>query len=68
MSESKQVGGNWFGPVLFLVFMTLKLCSVIDWSWWWVSAPLWVSFICGLTANTLRELRAQKEARKWLPK
>jgi len=19
----------------------LKLCGVIDWSWWWVLAPLW---------------------------
>lgn len=28
---------------MFLIFMTLKLCSVIDWSWWWVTAPLWGS-------------------------
>lgn len=27
--------------IMFLIFMTLKLCSVIDWSWWWVTAPLW---------------------------
>jgi len=25
---------------LFLVFATLKLTGVIDWSWWWVSIPL----------------------------
>jgi hypothetical protein len=24
------------------IFVTLKLCSVIDWSWWWVMAPLWL--------------------------
>ncbi|RTL65877.1 MAG: hypothetical protein EKK42_20235 [Pseudonocardiaceae bacterium] len=29
--------------VLFVVFLVLKLTSVIDWSWWWVTAPLWVS-------------------------
>ena len=28
--------------VLFLVFMTLRLCEVVDWSWWWITAPLWV--------------------------
>ena len=24
-----------------LIFITLKLCGVIDWSWIWVLAPLW---------------------------
>ena len=24
------------------IFVTLKLCGVIDWSWWWVLSPLWV--------------------------
>lgn len=27
--------------VLFAIFLTLKLCAVIDWSWWWVTCPLW---------------------------
>ena len=29
---------------LFLVFLVLKLTSVINWSWWWVTAPLWGPF------------------------
>ena len=28
-------------PAMFLIFMTLKLCGIIAWSWWWVTAPLW---------------------------
>ncbi len=28
--------------VLFLVFLVMKLIHVIDWSWWWIAAPLWV--------------------------
>lgn len=28
--------------ILFLVFLVLKLCNVIDWSWWWVTSPLWL--------------------------
>ena len=23
-------------------FVVLKLCSVIEWSWWWVLSPLWI--------------------------
>ena len=26
---------------LFVIFLILKLTKVIDWSWWWVTAPLW---------------------------
>lgn len=26
---------------LFIIFLILKLTKVIDWSWWWVTAPLW---------------------------
>lgn len=29
--------------IVFLIFMVLKLNDVIGWSWWWVTAPLWVS-------------------------
>lgn len=35
-------------PIMFLIFLTLKLCSVIDWSWWWVTAPLWGGFLLGV--------------------
>lgn len=34
-------GGVGLGGLLFLVFLTLKLTDVIDWSWWWVTAPIW---------------------------
>ena len=30
------------GFVLFIVFLVLKLCGVIGWSWWWVTSPLWI--------------------------
>jgi hypothetical protein len=31
-----------FGPVLFLIFLVLKLTNNITWSWVWVTAPLWI--------------------------
>jgi len=33
---------------LFIVFLVLKLCDVIDWSWWWVTAPLWIGYIVAI--------------------
>lgn len=41
----KESGGIGFTGLLALVFITLKLCGVISWSWWWVLAPLWIPFI-----------------------
>lgn len=34
--------------LLFLVFLALKLTHVIDWSWWWVTSPLWIGFALAL--------------------
>lgn len=31
-----------FLSFLTLIFITLKLCHIIDWSWMWVLAPLWI--------------------------
>lgn len=34
--------GIGFGGLLCIVFITLKLCGVINWSWLWVLSPLWI--------------------------
>lgn len=34
--------GIGLGTILFVVFLVLKLTNYIDWSWWWVTAPLWI--------------------------
>lgn len=31
-----------FDVLLFLLFLGLKLGGIINWSWWWVTAPLWI--------------------------
>lgn len=42
MSDSKSSsGGVGFFGLLTIAFVVLKLCKVIDWSWWWVTCPLW---------------------------
>ena len=35
-------GGIGFLGALTILFIALKLTHVIDWSWWWVLAPLWI--------------------------
>ena len=35
-------GGIGFCGALTLMFIAFKLLKVIDWSWLWVFAPLWI--------------------------
>lgn len=37
-------GGVGIATVLAIVFIVLKLCNLITWSWVWVLSPLWISF------------------------
>ena len=58
MSESNTSSGFSFEFVLFVVFLVLKLTGTIDWSWWWITSPLWISaavFIIALAIYGLWE-------------
>lgn len=45
MSNTKYVRTGWSTSfLLFVVFLVLKLTDTIDWSWWWVTSPLWIRF------------------------
>ena len=46
MRESNS-GGTDLSTILLVVFIVLKLCHVINWSWWWVLSPLWIVIILG---------------------
>lgn len=41
-NEQSYGGGLTFTGLLTIVFITLKLCNVISWSWWWVLSPVWI--------------------------
>lgn len=43
--ESSTATGFGLGTVLFIVFLILKLTHTIDWSWWWVTSPLWIPLV-----------------------
>ena len=36
--------GIGFSGALTITFIVLKLTNVINWSWWWVLSPIWISF------------------------
>lgn len=42
MKNSKPIISISLGPfmILFIVFLVLKLCGTITWSWFWVFSPL----------------------------
>lgn len=42
-SSESTSGGLGSASVLTIVFVVLKLTHNIDWSWWWVLSPLWIS-------------------------
>ena len=53
--------------LLFLSFLVLKLCDYIDWSWWWITAPLWLPFALLVAirgAERIVDARIKRIARK----
>lgn len=42
-TQTRRSGAS-LSTVLFLIFLVLKLIGTIDWSWWWVTAPLWIGW------------------------
>ena len=44
VSAKASAGGIGFTGLLTIAFIVLKLVGVIDWSWFWVLSPLWISF------------------------
>lgn len=46
MSNNNSSGGtSIFVDVLAVAFIVLKLCGVIDWPWWLVLSPIWISIL-----------------------
>lgn len=47
-NKNTSVSGLSFCTVLGIVFIVLKLCKVIGWSWAWVLAPFWIPAAIGI--------------------
>lgn len=57
--------GIGLGTILFIVFLVLKLCGTITWSWWWVTAPLWIPAGITLILIVLVAMIFPEELREW---
>ena len=47
-NTSSASGGISFFGLLTVLFVGLKLTHVINWSWWWVFAPMWGPALVGV--------------------
>ena len=65
--------------ILGCIFVTLKLCDVITWSWWLVTLPFWGGIVLGLaiflvtfviTSITVvyKEYKKEEREKPWLVK
>ncbi len=47
MSDNKSTSssGIGFSGLLVILFIALKLTGYITWSWLWVLAPIWITFV-----------------------
>lgn len=52
---------NAFPTILFFIFLILKLTGVIGWSWWWVTAPVWIPAIAAVVLIVIGLWKLNKE-------
>ena len=62
-------GGVDIVGLLTLLFIALKLCGVIDWSWWWVLSPVWVvlgiAVVVTIGILIVKWYRQKEENERW---
>ena len=50
--------------LLGILFVALKLTGTITWSWWWVTAPLWIPAALLLIIFTIIGVLTYKKLKK----
>lgn len=48
MNKENNNSGIGLTTILFLIFLVLKLCKIINWGWLWIFSPLWIGTILWL--------------------
>ena len=59
-NNSNSSNGIGLGSIVFIVFLILKLVGVIDWSWWWVTSPIWISAILSIIILAVLNLLSKR--------
>lgn len=72
MGKISKEADDKIGQILIMVtavFIILKLTKQIDWSWWWVWAPLYTPILVGLVLYTtlliVRVIKRIKNRKKY---
>lgn len=45
LTENQNRSCGSFSGLLTIALIVLKLCNVIEWSWWLVLSPIWIGAI-----------------------
>lgn len=64
MANDNSSSGIGMPAILFLIFLVLKLTGYINWSWWWVTAPMWAGVILFLIVVILVAIAKASDNRK----
>lgn len=57
MKKSNTTSGAGGTTLLQIAFIVLKLAKVIDWSWWWVLSPTWITIALFIIVVTILVLK-----------
>ena len=63
MNNQNKSNGTTLGGVVQIIFIILKLTHLVDWSWFWVLSPLWVSFAAIIIIYTIATITVLKKRR-----
>ena len=66
-NKSSKAGIGVTG-LLGVAFIILKLCGVIDWSWWWVLSPFWIDvllFVIVAVIFAIVVVKREKRIKRW---
>lgn len=58
MKENRR--GIDFVEALQLIFITLRLCNVIEWNWIWVLSPFWGALLLAIVSALLTSIKTSK--------
>lgn len=50
---------------LFLLFVGLKLAGLLEWSWLWVTSPMWITLFLAFTFAFAKSWRDQTQRELW---
>ena len=64
-NNNYTTGGIGFIDVLQIVFIVLKLCGDIKWSWWLVLMPLWICLGITIILITILAISIYRDNKKF---